>query len=250
MMCSTKRVAAGALAVALSAGTVSAATFDFQAIADGAAFNTTGGPVPAGAEGCWASIVGAATTGIVSGGISVVAGGTGNNGLGGTSTLNAYFDRGSAGLGVCGTLTAGAQCNPSNDDNVGSMGGTNNSAGLSFETLILTFSTRVAISALNLAGEGHGLFGGTVSINGTNFGPGAFAGVGGDYSTLTAAALASLGQSVIWSFQYVPVSQVSSTDEFYIDSITVAAVPIPAAGLMLLGALGGLAAVRRSRRAA
>ncbi len=243
------KLAAAALFAASMGSAAQAATFDFQAIADGAAFSTTSGPVAAGDEGSWAGVVGGGSVGILDGGISVVATGTGSNG----ATLNAYFDSGSAGLGVCGTLTSDGQCSPSNDDNVGSIGGTSNSSGPTYETLTLTFSTAVQMLAINLAGEGHGIFDGTVLINGMLFGPSPlpddFADMGGDYSTLTMAALATLGASSIWTFQYVPTSQVSSTDEFYIDSVTVAAVPLPAAGLLLAGALGGLAVFRRRRTA-
>ena len=41
-----------------------------------------------------------------------------------------------------------------------------------------------------------------------------------------------------------------SRDGFDVDSVSVAAVPLPAAGLMLLAGLGGLAAVRRRKTAA
>jgi hypothetical protein len=244
----TKLLAACALAV--TAGAANAATFDFQAIADKASFKTTTPATLVGKEADWATVVGGAAVGIldVASGISVVATGSGNNGSGGTSGLNAYFDSGSAGLGVCGTLTSKGQCNPSNDDNVGSIGGTANSSGPSFESLILTFSSAVKATAINLAGEGHGNFGGSVKINGILFGAGSFSG-NGDFSAMLSAALSSLGAASVWTFQYVPTSQVSSTDEFYIDSISVAPVPVPAAGLLLLGALGGLAALRRRRTA-
>lgn len=249
-----KTLAGVALLAATSAGVAGAATFDFQAIADGASFNTTAPATKTGKEADWATVVGGAAVGIVNGGISVVASGSGDNGSGGISSLKAYFDAGSAGLGVCGKVTSKGQCDPSNDDNVGSLGGTANSSGPSFETLILTFSTYVNATAINLAGEGHGKFNGTVKINGKLFGPSPlpddFADVGSDYSTLTALALASLSPAKIWTFQYVPTSVVSSTDEFYIDSISVAAVPVPASGLMLLGAMGGIAALRRRRAAA
>jgi hypothetical protein len=242
----TKLSAACALVV--TAGAADAATFDFQTIADGASFKTTTPTTLVGKEADWASVVGGATVGIldVASGISVVASGSGNSGSEGASVLKAYFDSGSAGLGVCGGVTRNGQCKPGNDDNVGSMGGTANSNGPSFETLILTFSTAVKATSINLAGEGHGNFGGSVRINGILFGVGAFLG-NGDFSAMLSSALSTLDATSIWSFQYVPTSQVSSTDEFYIDSISVAPVPTPAAGLLLMGALGSLAALRRRR---
>ncbi len=70
---SVRKLVAASLCAAAMAAPAAAATFDFQAIADGAGFNTTNGPVATGDEGSWASIVGGANVGIVNGGISVVA---------------------------------------------------------------------------------------------------------------------------------------------------------------------------------
>lgn len=42
----------------------------------------------------------------------------------------------------------------------------------------------------------------------------------------------------------------SSNDGFDVDSVAIAAVPLPAAGMLLLGGLGGLAALRRRKKAA
>lgn len=247
-------IAAGMMVSAMTVANAATASFDFQAIADGAGFNrTAGGPVASGQEAGWNFLVGAGV-GIVSNGISVVGTGTANNGAGGTTALQAYFDAGSAGLGACGKVSAAnGQCSPGNDDNVGSAGGTANSAGPSFEILTLTFNTAVMFDDLTLAGEGHGIFNGALKINGTLFDDsvvGTFVDNGADSSSLSVASLAvlaGLGASSVWNFEYIPTGTISSTDEFYIDSVTVSAIPLPASLLLLLGGLGGLRLVGRRR---
>ena len=57
--------------------------------------------------------------------------------------------------------------------------------------------------------------------------------------------LASFGLTGDWFGAGAP----NSKSSYRISSITVASVPVPAAGLMLLAGLGGLSALRRKRRA-
>ena len=142
-----------------------AATFDFADVADklGGPFAVTGGGTIVGGEGGWTSIVGPGVGLLDTGsGISVV--GTATSSAGG-NTVDAYLDKGSAGLGVCSGFN-GSQCNPANDDNVGAIGGSGNVNDGSFETLILTFSEVVRLDEVLFAGEGHGDFNGSVTVNG------------------------------------------------------------------------------------
>lgn len=54
----------------------------------------------------------------------------------------------------------------------------------------------------------------------------------------------------VFGGDFTNASTKPSTGGFDVDSISVSAVPLPAAGFLLVGALGGLAALRRRRKAA
>jgi hypothetical protein len=223
--------------LAISATAANAATFDFLSIADGGSYTNTSAVTTTGYEETWTRVIGSGV-GIVDDGISVV--GTGVNSDGGFA--DAYFDSGHAGLGVCSQSGVGA-CIGSNDDNVGGIGGTGQSGT---ETLILSFSTKVLLDEVLFRGEGHGTFGGTLEIDVD----------GGGFSTVDPVNQASnsifesLLQGTVFSFKYIP--RTGSGNEFYIESVTVTAVPVPAAAWLLLSALGGLgfAGWRRNRSAA
>ena len=233
-------LAAGvAVTTLVGAQGASAATFNFVDIADGGSFTDTDNVGQTGGEADWDTIVGAGL-GILDtvSGISVVGSASASD----NSSLVAYFDSGNAGLGVCGVLTGSGQCNPSNDDNVGALGGSSNSGDSTFETLILTFSESVNLTDVLFRSEGHHVFNGTVTINNT--------------STVISGGswLGSLIGSV-FTFQYDPIdcgggTGCGSSNEFYIEAATVAPVPVPAAGLLLLTALGGLGVMRRRRKSA
>ena len=230
---------------AFGATAASAATFDFIAIADGASFTDTNNVVRPGGEAGWNTRVGAGV-GIldVGSGISVIATGTGTNVNGGETSLEAYFDDDEAGLGVCGNTSGTSsskgpgQCAPSNDDNVGAMGGSANAGDGTFETLTLTFNHIVEITEILFKAEGHGLFTGNVKINGVDT---AIAG-----GTWVGSIVGS-----VFDFDYIPVAPGTSpnaTNEFYIGYVTASKVPVPAALPLLMVGLGGLGVMGRRKR--
>lgn len=135
----------------------------------------------------------------------------------------AYLDAGGAGLGVCTIIDGADQCNPTSDDNV-QLG----------ETLILTFSEDVKITSILLRNATHGLF---EALDFINF--------DGDNSGTYTVGLGGFGGvfGSLWEFT------IGDPIEFYIASITVSPIPVPAAGLMLLTGLGGMFFARRRRKA-
>lgn len=208
MLSKMKTMSLAATMVVAGAFSANAAVFDFAALADG---------LDGGSEGVWSSVIGGGWT---QGGVTVWASAAG--------TDDAYLDSGNAGLGVCSVWDKAGQCTPGDDDNV------DYTMADGYETLQLRFSNSVEITEIVLRDSIHneyvlnddiwfngdnawGLY--TVGIDGTDvFGSGSF-----------------------WSFEVGS----DPSSQFYISSITVAVVPLPAGGLMLLTALGGIAVAKR-----
>ena len=204
-------------------GTIAAqaAVFDFADITD-----TLVG------EGTWDNQVG--PLGLTDAGITVMAGAAVADG---SQPAWAYLDGGNAGLGVCSaTITGAAQCDPASDDNVGV-----NAGGGSVEQLSLNFSEEVTLFSLILRDSTHNLLADGTSILITNIADSFSANF-----TVGVSNLLDWGSSTDWGFQV----NADLDPEFYISKIHVSPVPLPAGGLLLLAALGGLTAARRRRKAA
>lgn len=140
----------------------------------------------------------------------------------------AYLDDG-GGLGVCHTgLTATFQCIVSSDDNVTAM-----------ETLELTFDRIVTIGSISFkdATHGTGLFGVPDSL--ILKVDGALTGLGG----LDLASWAAYSGVTGTIFEFINVDE-----EFYIDTLTVTAIPLPPAILLFGAALFGLNWLGRRRK--
>jgi len=145
--------------------------------------------------------------------------------------LDKRWNGGNAGLGVCKVLSGSTnQCNPSSDDNV--------TVG---ERLTLDFGQKVAISQIVMSNGLHlsefdGEF--KVTIDGVDMG---------------AYALTSLFTTVLTGQVFELWNDndaVHATKEFYIGSMTVSAVPIPATIWLLGSVLLGLTAIRRNAKVA
>lgn len=113
---------------------------------------------------------------------------------------------------------------------------------LSAEFLTVTFDWAVNLLAFALADTDNGILGVgadqyDISINGQSFSSG-----------LTALATNLVNRNYVKTFTIrASGSFVGDLDDFKLSAITVAPVPVPAAGLLLVGALGGLAALRRRK---
>ncbi len=212
--------AALASAVIMAASAASAATFDFVAMADNSGDANWIGLT----ELNWSDTDFA--LGLTIGGIKLVASGSNLNG----TAADAFFDKGSAGLGVCSSVSCatGVSGAITSDDNV--------SGGHGGETLRLAFDSVVNLTNLFFRNSQHPALTGSLNING-----GAVSVVGG----VITGGFASLIGASTYDFQY-------TGDEFYVSTVTaeVSPVPLPAGGLLLLSGLAGVAALKRRKKRA
>ena len=169
---------------------------------------------------------------------------TSGNGLG-----NPYFDAQSGGnpggLGNCRNLTASAQCNPSNDDNLGILTG---------EAVRLDFKNDSGAEQLTKLGEftfrddDHNLFDGTVVVRTAD---GLITGLTALTVSAGTADLSGLG-AISW-IQFTSLADVNGTQSvvgdagYYISGATASAVPVPAAAWLFGSGLIGLAGLGRKR---
>lgn len=223
-------VKSGIVAVAvMSAEPVAAATFDFVSMADNAA-----NPNYIGAQELnWAD---AFPGGLSIDGITLTASGSNAN----RGFADAFFDKGNAGLGVCSTTHAdpgksgcatGIGSDPGDDNVNGTQGG---------ETLTLDFGQVVSITSMLFNDDGHVPLTGSIGLNG---------------GVLTVAGGAVIGgfhllmEQSVFNFRFIG-------DQFYVGGVRavvplpspVAPVPLPSAGMLLAGAVGGLGVAARRRR--
>ena len=175
--------------------------------------------------------------GVTNNGITVTASGSSTNDspntVGGSPDLQqfAYLDSGNAGLGVCEDLTGSKQCVVSSDDNV-----------TKSEILKLVFDQTVSLdSLLLLNGDHRADFDNNqyqIRIDGSLFDP------------LSLALVDLSGFNFVGkTFEFISLASTkpSSKEEFYINSMTVSTVPVPAAAWLFGSALLGFFGFKRRR---
>jgi hypothetical protein len=180
-------------------------------------------------EGNWDTIHPGAGNVFTQSGISVTADATGN------AFSRAYLDGPlgglPAGLGVC---SFSGSCAGTTDDNVGFV---QDNTSLAAEHLVLTFTTGpVQLTNLTFRDRDHGLFDGSLVINGTTF------------SVVGGTMVGSVSGSV---FDFTKAGSTWPDRDFYVGAVNATAVPGPIVGAGLPGlimACGGLFALAGRRR--
>ncbi len=227
----------GFASFAPGAAIAATASFDFAAMAD--AYAGSNG----GKEGSWDQVTGGTAT---DNGITLKATGS-YLGSDAHAFLDSTFGGRPAGLGVCssGFWPSGiSYC--SSVPGGGAPGDDNVTFG---ETLTLIFDKAVFISEMVLRDAKHYLLDGDVMINGT-----VYSAVNGLINLWT---LKSDNGGLVTEFVFDYVGSAADGNQFYISSLTVnddpndnpPPVPLPAGGLLLLGGLAGLGALKRRRKA-
>lgn len=161
-----------------------------------------------------------------------------------------YFDNGNAGIGVCKDATSGAsigtatngggnQCDPASDDGITSVS----------ETLTLEATeTSVIIESLwfNANHDNDPVTAASYMINGVTYDSGDMI---ADNVSGSGNYRIDLGFTLAFGETF-SITPTSGSPNSYMSAIAVSAVPVPAAGILLLTALGGLGLARQRRRAA